>query len=73
MAKFDAVEWMTQHGKTCYRDEIAKLECGIRIAERDGDMEHGMTMIRMYEEQIRAVRQQAQDRYDDWVSDFDWQ
>lgn len=79
MAKFDTVEWMTQHGKTAYRDEIESLERFVRIARSNADMETNPVLVQeyeakieQYEREILDVRQQAQDRYEDWVSDMDY-
>lgn len=72
MSKFDVVEWMHTNGHPSYKNEINNLKAQIAIAKTDGDREHGMKMIDMYNEEIERVTREAQDRYDDWASDIDW-
>lgn len=71
--KFDVVEWFAEKaGKTCYKTEVNKLKEAIEAAKTDEDREHGMMMISVFEEEIERVYREAQDRYDDWVTDIDY-
>lgn len=78
MEKFDVVEWMAHYGHTSYKTQIANLENCIVIEKLTADIEQGgdystcAAKLADYEKQIRDIRQQAQDRYDDWVSDVDF-
>lgn len=68
--KFDVVEWMATNGHPSYKNEIAAIRGQIEIAMTDEDREHGMRMIDMFDEEIERITREAQDRYDDWVSDI---
>lgn len=64
--KFDVIEWFAEKaGKTCYRDNVIALRA--KIADADDP-----ALIVKYEEEIEREYREAQDRYDDWVSDLDY-
>lgn len=69
--KFDIIEWMTEHGHSGYATEISDLE------RKKADLAavfSNTSLVRQmltedYNKQIEEIRQEAQDRYDDWASD----
>lgn len=75
--KFDVVRWMADHGHPGYANEINALECTINEIKGDAgrywdQCEFTRGTIAKIRDAIETVRREAQDRYDDWVSDIDF-
>ena len=75
MPKFDVVDWMYQRGHIGYAREIADIESvKDEIRAEAGPNGHlcPFTQEAIAKEDLRIeeVRQAAQDRFDDWNSDY---
>ncbi len=66
--KFDVIKWMTEHGHPGYGIDIATLTAAIEIFTHDGD-----DVPPALAKKIEEIRQMAQDRYDDWATDIDYE
>lgn len=66
MKTFNVIDWMTSHGHPGYAREIQILEDKRAKAYPGGPLWQDLKIA------IDEVRQAAQDRYDDWVSDLDY-
>jgi hypothetical protein len=64
MSKFDVVEWMAEKaGKPAYRCEVNGWK--VKLNNTDDP-----ALIAKYSKEIETIYREAQDRYDDWVSDI---
>lgn len=69
MEKFDVIKWMTENGHPGYAAEIAVIE-GMKpdiLASPFADIRK--LALDFLNDKIEQVRQEAQDRYDDWKTD----
>lgn len=74
MTKFDAVEWMAQHGHPGYANRINEILCtkDETIGEAGRYWQHcPFTTERLakLDAMIEEVQREAYDRYDDWATD----
>ncbi len=72
--KFDVVAWFSKNGNTVYEHLINNHLAEIEEIKNDPNEYRQIkaNKIIALEKKIAEIRQGAQERYDDWVSDLDW-
>ena len=72
---FDIINWMTEHGRPEYEAQIRTLESerDEKVAEAGPNGKFCAYLaadLKKIDNDIEEIRQRAQDRYDDWASDW---
>ena len=72
--KFNIVEWMAKYGHTSYRDRIWDLQERIDLTKAEAGRnwqycEYTLHQINKMDQEIQEIEGEAEDRYNDWVSD----
>jgi hypothetical protein len=70
----NVVDWMAEHGRTCYVNMIEVVRCTMREIEAEAGR-HGkfceftQKSLRQCREEIEEIKQSAWDRFEDWATD----